>query len=98
MTLSKCHQRGLYLSRNGEWTSNESDAADFYDIHAVIAACQRHHIRDAKVLLRFLGALESKALVPLVASVANLQNSPTSAFFAETLRLSNDGVTPTVLL
>jgi hypothetical protein len=44
---------GKFLTEGGGWTTDENEAVVFENIVAVIAACAKHDVKSAEVLLRF---------------------------------------------
>jgi hypothetical protein len=55
--LLRDRRTGLFLSQDGNWTADESDAAAFNRLSEVIQASEQHQVESGDVLIKFGGDL-----------------------------------------
>ena len=59
---------GEFLTSDGKWTRDESQAVNFNDITRLMLACSKFHIRNAEVVLRYKNARKREVRLPLRSS------------------------------
>ena len=53
--LLRNRSTGLFLTEGGDWTAEESHAANFKTLSEAVRVCQEREVKDGDVMLKFAG-------------------------------------------
>jgi hypothetical protein len=60
-----------FLTKDGQWTRDESTAMDFESVAVLLRTCAKFHLKDAEILFRFQNAPKSDVRVSLPTKLHN---------------------------